>query len=712
MIVQASAARVGIAPRIVDFCDMPQFERMMRDWASATGLATVAMGDDGEYISECYNFTEFCHGLTRRSPEGLRRCIACDKHGVGIYRCHAGLVDFAAPITLGDGTVLGNILGGQVLPAQPDESRFRSTARALDIDEDAYIAALRKVNVRSDEEIESSYHLLANVINQFVRASYAARTNATALAERSRIISSLSQIYFCDYFIELERDRYVELDATERLHAFTGDSGVASEMVPAAILRFASESHRDGFLEFADLSTLAERMRGRHSVSYEFPATGIGWCRALFIPVDEDVEGRAIHVIYAIQDIHEEKERDLEVRRALEVSADEAQRANEAKSEFLSRMSHDMRTPLNGIIGMTYLTQEMSLPDGARENLEKIDRSSKFLLGLINDVLDMTRAESGRIELHPEPYPFPEFIRYFDAVIRPLCAEKGQDLEVAFHPPQLSEVPLVDKLRTSQIIFNVLSNAVKYTPEGGRISYDIGEELLPDGRLAFDHVISDNGIGMSEEFQRHLFEPFSQENRNDVSERRGSGLGLAIVKRLADAMGATIEVESKLGAGTTFRLHFVFDAVSAAEARAREGGSTTADAGDVDLTGRRVLICEDHPLNQEIARSLLEERGAIADIAEDGAVGLEKIEKSAVGFYDAVLMDVRMPVMDGLETTRAIRRLDRADAKTLPIIAMTADAFEDDVRRCLDAGMDAHVPKPIDPRRLYGELAEALEARC
>jgi ligand-binding sensor protein len=224
---------------IPDFCDMERFEQMMRDWASSTGLATVAVGSDGEYVSSSYNFTDFCYRFTRKSPEGLRRCIACDRKGTGTYLCHAGLVDFAAPITLEDGTVVGKIVGGQVLPEQPDEQKFRMTARELGIDEEAYVEALHKVNIRSREEIRASAALLANTINMFVRMSYAARRDMASLSERARIISSLSKIYFCDYYIDLDRGRYIELDATDELRAFAGPSGEASAMIKNACRFFA-----------------------------------------------------------------------------------------------------------------------------------------------------------------------------------------------------------------------------------------------------------------------------------------------------------------------------------------------------------------------------------------------------------------------------------------------------------------------------------------
>jgi len=387
----------------------------------------------------------------------------------------------------------------------------------------------------------------------------------------------------------------------------------------------------------------------------------------------------------------------------------EATAANAAKTDFLSRMSHDIRTPLNGIIGMTYLALEENNPPRTTDCLTKIDTSSKFLLGLINDVLDMSRAESDRIELNPEPYPIGEYNEYLDAVIRPLCREKGQSflLDESQALDQMDQlVPLADKLRTNQIMFNLLSNAVKYTPEGGTITYRIRGFRLGDGRVAVEHRISDTGIGMSGEFQKVLFQPFSQEARDDNSETRGSGLGLAIVKKLVDLMGGTISVRSEMGKGTTFLVRLEFDAIpgeSALRPRQTAGG---VGSGEDALAGKHILLCEDHPLNQEIVRTLLEQKGALVEIAVNGRQGADLFAASAPGYYDAVLMDIRMPVMDGIEAAGKIRAMKRADAARVPIVAMTADAFEEDVQKCLDAGMNAHLAKPVDPELLFRTLAE------
>jgi len=383
-----------------------------------------------------------------------------------------------------------------------------------------------------------------------------------------------------------------------------------------------------------------------------------------------------------------------------------ANRANKAKSQFLSRMSHDMRTPLNGIIGMTYLTKKMDLPEEAMQNLANIDSSSKFLLGLINDVLDMSKAESGRVELHPEPYRPEHFYEYLSSVIIPLCEEENQKF-VLDAKPLKDHIPLMDKLRINQIFFNLFSNAVKYTPEGGTITYYLREHLDSDGKIVMNAEVRDNGIGMSEEFQKTLFEPFTQENRDDTSKQRGTGLGLAIVRQLLDTMGGTIAVKSEAGKGTVFFIEAKFDSISADELVDEQVRKAPADYKSI-LAGKHVLLCEDHPLNIEIGRTLLEDAGMIVNVAEDGQLGLDAFLQAREGFYDVVIMDIRMPVMDGYEAARKIRSLCRSDAGTVPIIAMTADAFNDDVEKCFEAGMNGHIAKPIDPEVMYKTIAEMI----
>jgi signal transduction histidine kinase/ActR/RegA family two-component response regulator len=696
---------------IPDFCDMAAFDKMMRDWSFATGLATVAVGKDGKYLTGYYNFTDFCEKLTRKSPEGLRRCIECDKKGHGTYLCHAGLVDFAAPITLEDGTVMGNIVGGQVLPVRPDEAHFRATARELGIPEDRYIEELRKVNIRSPEQIQASFDLLTAAITMFVRSSYQARLNNQSLIERTNIISSLGTLYFCDYFIDLTKRRYRELDSTpwarEMLKPFAAlpPSEIAEKLLPYVV----TPDFRKDFGAFVDFKTLGVRLQNRPSIAIEYISTNSGWCRAIFIPVKKDAEGYATQVIFAIQDINEEKLKELEIQEKLRHAAEEANDANKAKTDFLSRMSHDIRTPLNGIVGMTYLAEQEKNPEKTTDYLKKIDTSSKFLLGLINDILDMAKVESNKIVLHPEPYPVAEFNEYLDSVIRPLCQEKNIHFtsSIVMVP---GWIPLMDKLRISQVVFNLLSNAVKFTPEGGKVDYSAVFKLKEKGKLELTAKVSDNGVGMSEDFQKIIFTPFSQESRSDIASNRGTGLGLAISKHMVDLMGGTILVSSILGKGTTFTFTIVFDAIPERPIP-EEKFEAPLPAEYPALRNAHILLFEDHPLNQEIAKALLERKGAIVEVANNGVEGLKAFRLSSPFYYSAILMDIRMPIMDGYEATSALRSLKRADAKRIPIVAMTADAFEDDVKKCLAIGMNAHIAKPIDPTLLYATLEKGLEKK-
>jgi signal transduction histidine kinase/AmiR/NasT family two-component response regulator len=407
------------------------------------------------------------------------------------------------------------------------------------------------------------------------------------------------------------------------------------------------------------------------------------------------------------QDVTAAYRKEQEQMLLLEKEKRAAEAANAAKSQFLSRMSHDIRTPLNGIIGMTYLAQEQQNPARTADCLSKIDTSSKFLLSLINDVLDMAKAESGKIELHPEPYPVDEFADYMSSIIAPLCQERNQTF--LFEPAEIltDVIPLLDKLRINQVVFNLLSNAVKYTPEGGTIRYRVVERRLGAGRMSMHFEISDNGIGMSEKFQKVLFDPFTQENGGESLEMRGSGLGLAITKRLIDALGGTVKVASQLGKGTTFTVDFVLDCV---QAEREEISEPIGNGVGESIKGCHVLLCEDHPLNQEIAKAILTEQGLLVDVASDGAQGIKTFENSSFGFFDCILMDIRMPVLNGYDAAQVIRSLNRPDAKSVPILAMTADAFADDVQRCLDVGMNGHIAKPIDPKRLNQTLTDVIFA--
>lgn len=385
----------------------------------------------------------------------------------------------------------------------------------------------------------------------------------------------------------------------------------------------------------------------------------------------------------------------------LEIVAKKAESAAKAKSEFLSRMSHDIRTPMNAIIGLTHLAEEEENLQKVKEYLYNIDTSSDFLLGLINDILDMSKIENGELTLKEDSYTKEEFRNAINTVIKPLMDKK--DIRFIFRLAANAECIRVDRLRYNQIFFNLLSNAAKFTPKGGTVEFTT-EELPPlDGKKGIRFHIKDNGIGMSKEFLPHLYNPFSQERAKGGEDVKGTGLGLPIVKSLVDIMGGNISVTSEIGKGTEFIVELYVPEAEPAEK------IPVSDAMGENLKGARILLVEDNDINIYVAQLILEKAGCVVEIAKDGKEAVEHFEASEKNYYDAILMDVRMPVMNGIEATKTIRALDREDAATVPIIAMTADAFDEERKKTIEAGMNYHLSKPIEPKILYQVLLEYMK---
>lgn len=383
--------------------------------------------------------------------------------------------------------------------------------------------------------------------------------------------------------------------------------------------------------------------------------------------------------------------------RQLAIAAAEAEKANRSKTDFLSQMSHDIRTPMNAIIGMTGLAKDERDPLKKDEYLDKINSSGHFLLGLVNDILDMNKVESGKLTLYPEVYTYQEFMDYVQSVFEPLCNEKHINFNVLDNINDANAF-YVDKLRFNQILFNLLSNAIKYTEEDGNVELILDSNGICGKDMALRIVVKDDGMGMGGDFKEHLFEPFQQENHE--SALTGSGLGLAIVKRLVDLMGGTIKVTSAPGEGTEFQI-FLLLKVADIEDKATE---KMALIENIDLKGKHALICEDNNINIEIISKFLKKKKMEVTVARDGSEAVTIFENSDPNTFDVILMDIRMPVMNGLVATKTIRGLNRSDSKTVPIIAMTADAFDENRQETMEAGMDEHLSKPIDIRKLYATL--------
>ncbi len=385
----------------------------------------------------------------------------------------------------------------------------------------------------------------------------------------------------------------------------------------------------------------------------------------------------------------------------------QANHANQAKGEFLARMSHEIRTPMNAIVGLTEIAKHYEdEPDKVDDYLDKIDVSSKVLLNIINDILDMSAIESDKIKIAHEAFDLCEIMDSVQTIYAPQCRQKNVDFTVEYK--DLKNHKLIgDGLRLNQIFLNLVSNAYKFTPSGGKISVTVQEVSVRDNKVYFNFEVTDTGEGMSEEMQTRLFVPFEQESAATAWKHGGSGLGLSIAKNFVELMSGSISVKSRKGVGTTFTVSIPFDIDKKTLSETQETESIQNKA--YDFTGKRILLAEDTEFNAEVAMELLHMVHMEADLAQNGKIAVELFEKSAPGTYMAILMDIHMPEMTGYEAARKIRKSEHPDAKKIPIYAMTANAFTEDISAALNAGMNGHIAKPIDAAILYEVLDKVMK---
>lgn len=663
--------------------------------------------------------------------------------------------------------------------------------------------------------------------------------------ERTLIINTLSDMFFATYFLDLERNKFrmvAQMEAVgEILGEILGAEMDCREALRAYAQRFVHPDAREEYLERMGYDSLISTLSEEHPmVAIEYPrikseADGSfqndGWIRATVI-LAEAVDGKPQKAVYVAQDITESKEKEEAERRVLKEAYDSATYANAAKSEFLSRMSHDIRTPMNAIIGMTAIASaHLDDMDRVTDCLNKITVSSKHLLSLINEVLDMSRIESGKIDLTEEEFNLSDLIQNLITMIRPSVEAKEHDLELRIMKVEHEDL-IGDTMRLQQVFMNILGNAVKYTPDGGKLELLIKEKPSKVfGYACFEFVFRDNGIGMSEDFLRKIYEPFSRAEDSRISKIEGTGLGMTIAMNIIHMMNGNINVESRLGEGSKFTVtvylkrqqtsmldtkqlanlpvlvvdndrdacettcavledigmkgEFVLcgeDAIrrvkevheksedffavlldwqmpgmsgiqtareirrevgpkipivilsaydwSIVEAEARQAGVSgfiskplfkskllylfkkfvgeeswnETPAEDViteeTFQDKRILLVEDNELNREIAEEVLGSTGVMIESVSDGEQAVLRFMETEPGYYDLIFMDIQMPVMNGYEAAAAIRQMDRPDADTIPIIAMTANAFAEDVIASREAGMNEHVSKPLNMEQL------------
>ena len=507
----------------------------------------------------------------------------------------------------------------------------------------------------------------------------------------NEIISAISKIYYMIYRIDLQDFYYEEITGGSENHRFTGMKGTAAAHITSDSSEKVASKYRAMVKQFYDLSTLKKRLEKEESIAVDYLATDNNWHLARFIVQSRAEDGTARQVLLVIRVISEEKRREKYLIDAVE----EANRANEAKSEFLSRMSHDIRTPMNAIMGFTRVARNhLHEPDKILDCLDKINLSGSNLQQLINDVLDISRIESGEFRIDSEPVKLSELCKLYEQNIRGTAEDKNQKFICNRHDI-IYDTVLSDRLRIGQIYMNLLSNAVKYTPEGGTVELEVYEEPFPDkDKICLGSIVRDNGIGMSEKFMKEMYSQFSRAIDTRVNKVQGSGLGLAIVKKIVDQMNGTIEATSRLHEGTTFRVTLDVPFI-----REQEVSETTAEIPFFKLRPSRIiktlLIAEDNDLNYEILEEQLEMYGIHCVRAVNGKECVQLFEIDPSGTYDAILMDMQMPVMNGLDATRAIRRLPSPESKQIPIIALTANAYLEDVQKCKEAGMNDHMSKPV-----------------
>ena len=602
-----------------------------------------------------------------------------------------------------------------------------------------------KENLRGGRLIELDYHRMINGVDKWYRISFSTvATNEKGepnnimvfttditdnvleeqrlknelmisnanLEKEMMLLRSFKNIYFLSDYGDLKTNRIHIIEADEGFRRLCEENDYnLSSMYKVAVDSYISPDFKEKVAAFLNPGTFLERFRDTDLLTIDYTAVNGRWNRMHLIRVNTDDSGQAINIICAAQDIDEIKRSEFQYQTALIESARAAEKANQAKTEFLSQMSHDIRTPLNAIIGFsTIMLGDCSDPEQVYEYTNKILSSGKQLLLLINDVLDMSKIESGKIDLSKKPFSLFDMLCSVKEVIKTIADEKHQKFLMNIEKMEHDSFN-ADESRINQILINLLNNSVKYTPVGGTITLSVSSEHGNTDRYdRVTFVVEDTGYGMSKSFIEEAFKPFSREQRSDTAYVQGTGLGLSITKNLVDLMSGTIDVISEEGQGSRFTVILPLKISDTAAEKKEE----VKEASDNVLKGLNILVAEDNPLNSEIMTQIMKINGATVTIAPNGQEAVNTFRNNKEGTFDLILMDIQMPVMNGYEAAKAIRALaedrneNRPDAAKIPIIAVTANAFTDDVREALLSGMNAHISKPINVNAMKSTVSRVL----
>lgn len=541
--------------------------------------------------------------------------------------------------------------------------------------------------------------------------------------ERADIIRSLSGMFFATYYADLEQDffRNVTQQLPEVRKALDNEVDYETGLKTYA-RTFIHPDDREEYLQVLSIQNLQKKLSKKNpyvTLAYrklpDSPVTNpeeYGWIRSTAVLSQTDADGKARSIVYAAQDVTESKRKEMREHQALQAACEAADQANASKRNFLSCMSHNVRTPMNGIIGMLKIASD-HVEDHERvlDCLNKASASSHQLLSTLNEILDISQIESGNFKLEAEAFCMSDLMQDISEAILP--GVRAKNLTLKTNPLQVVHDDILgDRKRLRQMILNILGNSVNYTPEGGTLEISVTEhESNEHGCSSYNFVFRDNGIGMEEEFIQHIFEPFSRADDPHVNKIDGIGLGMTIAQNIARMMGGAISVKSILGEGSQITVTVILRL----KTPAGTSGSPSDPAGDapfdVSFRGRRILLVEDNELNQEIAMELIGELEAMVECAADGRKGLQRFAEMPAGYYDMILMDIQMPVMNGFDATRAIRKLPRPDAAAIPIIALSANASVEDMAASHESGMNGHIAKPLNIPQLIERMGYWMKDR-